>query len=228
MNRRLQALLYGLWWCCFLAGFPASAQELSTANTARYRGDGRWDWTVYIRAPSEVLKRINCVEYKLHPTFPDPVRKVCAMGDEQYAFALSSNGWGTFEIPITVFFKDSGVRYLRHTLSFTAPPVERPLNITTDNTARQVRPWWWEWTIFIQGPNEVLNQVQCVEYTLHPTFSVPVRSVCERGQSPQAFALQSSGWGTFTVGIQVFFRDGRRQRLEHHLKFSSAKTERKR
>ena len=35
---------------------------------------------VFIQAPPAVLSQIKCVEYTLHPTFPNPVRQVCDRG----------------------------------------------------------------------------------------------------------------------------------------------------
>lgn len=81
-----------------LPNISAAAQDISAANTSRYIGNGRWAWTIYIKAPPEVLSKVKCVEYKLHPTFPDPVPPICALGDARYPFGLDSNGWGTFVV----------------------------------------------------------------------------------------------------------------------------------
>jgi hypothetical protein len=101
---------------------PASldAQEITAANTSRSIGEGRWDWTVFIQAPPSVLERIKCVEYTLHPTFPNPVRRVCARGKNNQAFALSTNGWGTFTIGIDVLFTDGRTQHLEHQLQFAS------------------------------------------------------------------------------------------------------------
>jgi transcription initiation factor IIF auxiliary subunit len=108
--------LGGLFMMIGLAA--AQAQDISTANTSRYVGNDRWDWTVYIKASPDVLRNIRCVEYKLHSTFPDPNRKVCSLGDTNQPFALKSNGWGTFDVPVRVVFKNGKTRLLRHKLSF--------------------------------------------------------------------------------------------------------------
>lgn len=205
--------------CFFAMTLAAAAQELSASNTSRYVGDGRWDWTVFIVAPREVLQNISCVEYRLHPTFPDPVRKVCQPGHPDLPFGLSTNGWGAFQIDIKVTFKNGEVRALWHVLVLEARPVERPLKISADNSATQVRSGWWDWTVFIEAPDEVLRQIRCVEYTLHPTFPDPVRTICRRGTGRQAFALHGSGWGTFQIRIRVILNDGRIQELTHHLRF---------
>jgi transcription initiation factor IIF auxiliary subunit len=204
---------------CLILTLSAAAQEISTSNTSRYVGDGRWDWTVYIRAVPQVLSKIRCVEYKLHPTFPNPVRNVCSLGDPHYPFGLKSNGWGVFEISIKVIFRNSTVRHLRHMLKFEAPPVKDSLPITTDNIAIEVRTGLWRWTVFLKGLDQVLDRIQCVEYTLHPTFPDPVKEVCEQGEGPYAFALTATGWGTFKIQIRLFLKDGRVQKLTHDLTF---------
>jgi hypothetical protein len=105
----------GLGFAFGLASHGAAAQNnLALSNTARAVGDNRWDWTVFVQAPTQVLDRVKCVEYTLHPTFPNPVRRVCDRGAGPRAFALNSNGWGEFTIRAKVAFKDGhtqGVEY---------------------------------------------------------------------------------------------------------------------
>jgi hypothetical protein len=92
---------------------------INAANTSRYLGriDGqdRWDWTIFINADQDALARIQCVEYTLHESFPDPVRTVCNAADK---FALRSNGWGTFTIKIRVLLRDGSQKSLSHDLKF--------------------------------------------------------------------------------------------------------------
>ena len=99
------------------AGSPARAQDgVAVSNTSHFVGDGRWDWTVFVTAPPAVLSRIQCVEYTLHPTFPNPVRRVCVRGKSSQAFALSSNGWGEFTIAVRIFFRDGKKQRLDYPL----------------------------------------------------------------------------------------------------------------
>jgi hypothetical protein len=79
---------------------------------------------------------------------------------------------------------------------------------------------WWAWTVFVTAPDETLNQIKCVRYTLHPTFPEPVTKVCKKGSDRQAFALSSEGWGTFRINIRVYFRNGKYQDFTHDLKFT--------
>jgi transcription initiation factor IIF auxiliary subunit len=73
---------------------------------------------------------------------------------------------------------------------------------------------WWAWSIALDGPPEELDRVQYVVYTLHPTFPSPVRRVTDRSTH---FRLDAKGWGTFTVYVEVSFKDGPPQTLSHEL-----------
>jgi transcription initiation factor IIF auxiliary subunit len=59
-------------------------------------------------AASAELDRIRCVEYTLHPSFPNHVRLVCT---RQNGFELTARGWGTFTVLIRLLFKDGSVRH---------------------------------------------------------------------------------------------------------------------
>lgn len=89
--------------------------------------------------------------------------------------------------------------------------------LALSNTARAVGDDRWDWTVFLQGSPQALNEVQCVVYTLHPTFPNPVRRVCDRGRGPRAFALNSNGWGEFTIHAKVMLKNGRSQNIDYWL-----------
>lgn len=205
---------------CFITiTLSAPVLNLSASNISCYSGNGRWDWTIFTNVPEEVLENIKCVEYTLPPTFPNPVREVCDRGTGPHAFALSDTGWGVFEISIKVILKNGKVHLLKHMLAFEAPLVKELLPITADNVATPAGKGRWNWTVFIQAPEEVLNQIQLVKYILHHTFPNPEQEVLERGTGPHAFALSATGWGMFKIKIRVFLKNGQVQDLEHDLKF---------
>jgi hypothetical protein len=66
----------------------------------------------------------------------------------------------------------------------------------------------YAWCVFLDETAEIVNNIQMIEYTLHPTFRNPVREVTDK---EHRFALQSEGWGTFKIDIRVFFEDGTEQ-----------------
>ncbi len=60
----------------------------------------------------------------------------------------------------------------------------------------------------------MLDTIDHVEYVLHPSFADPQRS---SHKQRDCFAVYSAGWGTFTVGIEVFFKNGERTLTRHRL-----------
>jgi transcription initiation factor IIF auxiliary subunit len=63
---------------------------------------------------------------------------------------------------------------------------------------------WYEWCVFVDGDAETLSRIAFVQYTLHPTFSEPVRLCVDREHQ---FALFSAGWGGFNISITVSWND---------------------
>ncbi len=75
--------------------------------------EGWWTWAVWLAGPPEVLAEVEAVEYILHPTFPDPVRKVT---DRDTNFRLEARGWGEFQLKARVHIDDSEDILLEHWL----------------------------------------------------------------------------------------------------------------
>jgi transcription initiation factor IIF auxiliary subunit len=65
--------------------------------------EGWWDWAVWLKGPSDELDDVKYVEYILHPTFPNPMKKV---KDRDSNFRLQARGWGEFMIAIRIHLKD--------------------------------------------------------------------------------------------------------------------------
>jgi transcription initiation factor IIF auxiliary subunit len=101
-------------WAVMLGQAPS----LSVENKAKQLTPDRWEWTAYIVGESSEINRIKCVVYVLHPTFPNPIHQVCNTKDPKYPFALTANGWGTFDLIARIEFKDGTVRELVHPLRF--------------------------------------------------------------------------------------------------------------
>ncbi|MBA7630639.1 hypothetical protein ES703_38163 [subsurface metagenome] len=93
------------------------SQEIKFNNYAklvRKRGDNEWfDWKIFVDAPKDELKKIKYVEYELHKSFPDPVRR---KKSPRNCFALETSGWGEFSIPIKVIFKDGTTKEFKYDL----------------------------------------------------------------------------------------------------------------
>ncbi|AAS53147.1 AFL227Cp [Eremothecium gossypii ATCC 10895] len=100
---------------------PAQAKRIKTlsvarpivyGNTAKKMGDVRpaiapsehtHMWTIFVRGPQgeDISYFIKKVVFKLHETYPNPVRVVDAP-----PFELTETGWGEFEINVKVHFVD--------------------------------------------------------------------------------------------------------------------------
>ena len=104
----------------FIISITAYGEEVQVGNDASYEGSGTYKWNVYIVADESILNSIKYVEYTLHPSFPNPIRKIYDKGSTPgKGFFIHSSGWGTFIIRVNVVFKDGVVRYLEHKLSFS-------------------------------------------------------------------------------------------------------------
>lgn len=66
---------------------------------------------------------------------------------------------------------------------------------------------WYKFRIFVNEPNNILQNIDFVEYQLHPTFSNPNRRVSgERRLSK--FYLEFEGFAGFDMNIIVRLKDG--------------------
>lgn len=63
-------------------------------------GKNYWSWSVWIDTSTEIINQIDMVEYILHPTFHNRVRRKTTKEDK---FILSSKGWGEFMIHIKIY-----------------------------------------------------------------------------------------------------------------------------
>ena len=209
-------------------------QELYLENTAKYVGSGSYEWKIFIVAEDSILDQIDHVVYTLHPTYPNPIQKV---RDRETEFAFKGKGWGEFNISAEVVFKNGKKIRLNHWLELKKKkpeeiklystyfkPFIKSREIKAENTAKQVDADLWEWELFLVGDKETLDEINYVEYTLHPTFRNPVKKIEDRGDEPdKGFFLKGKGWGMFTVGIKIVFKDKEIKYLKHPLIFYPAK-----
>jgi TIR domain/prokaryotic YEATS domain len=78
-------------------------EETKLADEQLYADSETYEWSIFLDADEAILEQIDAVHYKLHETFNPPQRIV---RDRQSQFRLTMQGWGTFEIPISLVFKD--------------------------------------------------------------------------------------------------------------------------
>jgi transcription initiation factor IIF auxiliary subunit len=73
---------------------------------------------------------------------------------------------------------------------------------------------WWRWAVWVEAPDEVLDLVDFVEWTLHPTFPDPIRKSHDRAHK---FRIETGGWGVFQIIARVQTKDGKQTKLHYHL-----------
>lgn len=75
-----------------------------TFQTEATPTDKDWyEWKVRLAGPAAQLKEVEAVEYILHPTFPDRIRR---MRNRNKQFELVEVGWGDFDIHVNVYLKN--------------------------------------------------------------------------------------------------------------------------
>jgi hypothetical protein len=92
-----------------------TGKEIRVVQTSRPAGDDRWDWEIHLEGPDSALDEVRAVVYRLHPTFPDPDRRIDARSN---GFQLRTNGWGTFTVKIDIEFIDGRTERREHHLQF--------------------------------------------------------------------------------------------------------------
>ena len=86
------------------------------------------------------------------------------------------------------------------------------VGVSTDGDRR------WDWSVWIDGPDAELDQVESVEWVLHETFPQSVVPVTQRQSK---FRLDQNGWGEFEINAYVKAKDGP-QHLVHWLRLAES------
>ena len=97
------------------------------------------------------------------------------------------------------------------------------MRVRLNNYARELRQRsgdaYFQWRLFVDEPPDVLQRIEAVQYHLHPTFPQPLQV---RTDPRDGFALDSAGWGEFTVQATIVFKDGHRERSAYYLDLGKA------
>jgi len=92
--------------------------EFTIEQWEKYEGEDWWKWAVWVEGRDEALDLIEFVEWTLHPTFPNPIRKI---HDRASKFRLATGGWGVFQIVARAQMKNGQQAKLRHYLKLHYP-----------------------------------------------------------------------------------------------------------
>lgn len=98
-------------------------EEFTIGQWEMYEGEDWWRWAVWVEGPDEALDLIDFVEWVLHPTFPNPIRRI---SDRASKFRLETAGWGVFQICARVQMKDGGQTKVGHCLKLHYPDGTQP------------------------------------------------------------------------------------------------------
>jgi hypothetical protein len=103
-------------------------------------------------------------------------------------------------------------------LTRSAFAAENKIKIRFNNYARSISSIqgrnYYNWRVFVDEPSPVLSQISEVQYLLHPTFPNPLQV---RTDPNDQFALESSGWGQFTIQITIRFKDHSTETTSYYL-----------
>jgi transcription initiation factor IIF auxiliary subunit len=91
---------------------------LRIKQDSTYQGNHWWRWSVWLEGTPKELNAVDHVVYTLHPTFPNPVRR---MENRRQGFKLESSGWGEFEIYVQIKYKNGVIRKRKHSLKLAYP-----------------------------------------------------------------------------------------------------------
>lgn len=91
------------------------------------------------------------------------------------------------------------------------------MSIQIKQESSNVNAHRWNWSVWLVGSATELDQIEYVTYTLHPTFPNPVQEIYTR---EDGFRLKSSGWGEFTIYIDITQKNGESFQLTHDLKLT--------
>ena len=69
--------------------------KLEIEQTSEQASSDKWNWEIFLKGNKDDLDKIEYLEYILHPTFVNPVRKIY---DKDSGFKLKTSGWGTFPV----------------------------------------------------------------------------------------------------------------------------------
>ena len=93
---------------------------LKLKNRWTYKGDDRWKWEAFVDDEgSGELGDVEFVEYVLHPTFVNPIRRV---SDRDGGFVLKSEGWGEFNLKAFARMRDGSKKSLSHSVRLKYDP----------------------------------------------------------------------------------------------------------
>ena len=95
---------------------------LKLRNDWKFTGDDWWEWNAFLDDEgSGEITEVDYVEYVLHPTFKNPVRKIA---NPENSFRMKTAGWGIFNLKAFVYMKNGNKMKLDHMLELHKDPID--------------------------------------------------------------------------------------------------------
>jgi hypothetical protein len=95
----------------------AQRRQVKMSNTY-YHVDERFFWKVFVDEAPNVLQSIQCVDYALYPTLPDPSRHLC---DGTNGFAAQERSQSEFPIAIKIAWRNGDITFQSYMLDLHSP-----------------------------------------------------------------------------------------------------------
>jgi hypothetical protein len=96
-------------------------------------------------------------------------------------------------------------------------PPETPYPINSYDFTWPKDGTFWDVVVFVSGPEDVLAQIDCVEYFFPPSFDKRVQRICERSDG-YPYSVRFSAWGVFKMPVTITMKNGDVIHLEHQVR----------
>lgn len=70
--------------------------------------------------------------------------------------------------------------------------------------------------VWIEGTEDELDEIENVQYVLHPSFARPHRNSSDRSNH---FGIRFWTWGMFNIQVRINFKDGRVKEVDFYLSY---------
>ena len=78
---------------------------------------------------------------------------------------------------------------------------------------------WYQWKVFVDEDENILDKIEYVEYLLHPSYSEQRQISSDKNSK---FAIEECSWAEFALTITVKFKNGTKQEYFYNLDLSKS------
>lgn len=107
---------------------------LDVAQEVSRPAEDEWCWSLWLVGLDENLDAVAFVDWELHPTFPNPIRRT---HDRESGFRLEGRAWGEFMVHVRVHRGDGQVEELEHWLRLGTDAPMKPEGPTPEATFKR-------------------------------------------------------------------------------------------